>query len=501
MTQKKIIYLLILSFALFSTCKTKKTPTPSEGKPNFLFILVDDMGYKDLGCYGSTFYESPNVDKLASEGALFTNGYAACPVCSPTRASIMTGKYPARLNITDWIPGRQSYINTDYDKMLSKPFELALPLEEKTIAEALKENGYETFFVGKWHIGETEEFWPQHQGFDTNIGGWAKGYPRGGYFAPYKNPMLEDGPEGEFLTDRLGDECVKFLESRDNNKPFLMYLSFYTVHNPQQGKPEVIEHFKQKAKTMGIDQIDPFVTDLPWINTNEAQGEWKERFVQSNPVYASMVYSMDENVGKVMKKLEELGLDDNTVVIFTSDNGGLSTAESSPTSNLPLRAGKGWLYEGGIREPMIIRWPGHVQPGTVIHEPASSTDYYPTILDMAGIAPMPEQHIDGVSLVPLLKREAETFNRKSLFWHYPHYSNQGDKPGGAVRMGDYKLIKRYEDGSFELYNLTKDIGETRNLIDIEPEKAEELKKVFDELVEQTNAQMMDINPGYKGKMD
>lgn len=495
--RRHLVLLGYISVLMLSVSCNPPAETHQAAKPNFLFILVDDLGQRDIGAFGSTFYETPNVDKLAADGAMFTDAYAACPVCSPTRASIMTGKYPATLNITDWIPGRQSYTNTDYDQMLSKPFTLALPLEETTIAEALKENGYQTFFTGKWHIGETEEFWPQHQGFDINKGGWAKGYPRGGYFSPYKNPMLEDGPEGEFLTERLADECISFLDDRNEADPFFMYLSFYTVHNPQQGKPELIEYFKQKAAQMGIDQIDPFVSDRQWMIENQSPGEWKDRFVQSSPVYASMVYSMDQAVGKVMKKLEDAGVADNTVVIFMSDNGGLSTAESSPTSNLPLRGGKGWLYEGGIREPMIIKWPGNVQPGMVINEPVTSTDFYPTMLEMAGVDLMPEQHVDGTSMVPLLTRK-DGYARAPLFWHYPHYSNQGDMPGGAIRAGDYKLIKRYIDDSYELYNLRSDIGETRNLIDEEPEKAAELIKVFDEYVNKTNAQMMIPNPDYKG---
>ncbi len=490
-TVNRLFFFFFLVLLLSCTAKEEKM------RPNFLFIVVDDLGWRDIGAFGSTFYESPHVDQLASEGVLFTNAYASSPVCSPSRASIMTGKYPATLNITDWIPGRQSYINTDNDQLLSQPFNLVLPHSETTIAEALKENGYQTFFAGKWHIGEDEAYWPHHQGFDTNIGGWAKGFPRGGYFSPYKNPMLEDGPDGEFLTDRLGDECLKFLAQRDSTKPFLLYLSFYTVHNPQEGKPEIIQRFKEKAEAMGLDKIDPFTIEQTWIKNSEQKGEWKDRLVQSSPVYASMVYSMDENIGKVINKLKALGLEKNTVIVFTSDNGGLSTAESSPTSNLPLRGGKGWLHEGGIRVPLIIKWPRKTHKGVIINAPTISTDFYPTLLEMAGIELLPEQHCDGKSLVPLLKG-VDDYDREPLLWHYPHYSNQGDTPGSALRKGDYKLIRRYENNTYELYNLRKDISESNNLFNKEPAVATEMVKILEQYLVRTKAQMMYPNPDYKG---
>ncbi|MFC1783153.1 sulfatase [Planctomycetota bacterium] len=456
-------------------------------KPNFVFILIDDMGWMDAGCYGSEFYETPHIDRLASEGMRFTNGYAACPVCSPTRASIMTGKHPARLNLTEWIGGSRK------GKLLGAEYERQLPLEEVTIAEALQAAGYKTFFAGKWHLGD-ELYYPEHQGFDINKGGWSKGAPtydiekfRGGYFTPYENPRLTDGPEGEYLTDRLTDESIAFLEGH-GEEPFLLYLSHYAVHNPQQAKAEHIEKYQAKAATLPPAEEPEF---LP-------EGERRARQIQNQPVYAAMMHSVDESVGRVMAKLEEMGIAENTVVIFMSDNGGLSTSEGSPTSNVPLRAGKGWLYEGGIREPMIIRWLGVTEPGSTCSEPVTSHDFYPTMLEMAGLPLMPEQHIDGVSLSPLLHQKGKP-NRKAIYWHYPHYSNQGGKPGAAVRAGDYKLIEWFETGQIELYNLSKDLSETNNLTEQMPKKAAELKQMLHDWRRQVDARMPRPNPDWKDK--
>ncbi|MCL4146467.1 UNVERIFIED_CONTAM: hypothetical protein GTU68_008792 [Idotea baltica] len=469
-------------------------PTQKVRKPNFVFILVDDLGWKDIGCFGSTFYETPNVDQLAATGMRFTDAYAACPVCSPTRASIMTGKYPARIRVTDWIPGRQARKFIEPHAVLSsRPFELQVALEEETIAEALKEANYTTFFAGKWHLGEDSLYWPENQGFDINKGGHSKGSPPGGYFSPYTNPRLESGPKGEYLTDRLGDESVEFLESVGEN-PFLLYLSFYTVHNPMQGKESLIAKYQGKSDALGNTKEDRFVYDKPWMSKAAQKGNWRERMVQDLPVYASMVESMDTNVGRVLDKLKELGMEENTVVIFMSDNGGLATSEGSPTTNLPLRAGKGWLYEGGIREPMIIRWPGKTAPGSVSQTPVTSTDFYPTMLEMAGLPMKPEQHQDGVSLVPLLTKAATI--ERDIFWHYPHYSNQGDRPGGAIRSGNYKLIERFETGQLELFDLENDLGETKDLAEEMPEKVQELHQKLLAWRKSVNAEMMDENPEY-----
>ena len=446
--------------------------------PNFVFILADDLGWTDLGCYGSSFYETPHLDRLAAKGMRFTDAYATCSVCSPTRASILTGKYPARLHLTDWLPGR-----TDRpSQKLKHPTILDhLPLEEVTLAEALREGGYRTGFIGKWHLGNTNYF-PEKQGFDLNVAGCARGSPPS-YFSPYRIPTLTDGPKGEYLTDRLTDEALKFIESV-KGKPFLLYLSHYAVHNPQQAKAEMIAKYKAKAARLPPPAGPEF---LP-------EGKNQARQIQNQPVYAAMVQSVDESVGRVMQKLAELGLEDNTVVFFTSDNGGLSTSEGTPTSNVPLRAGKGWHYEGGVREPLIIRWPGVTKPGSVCRAPMVSTDYYPTLLEMAGLPLRPRQHMDGVSLVPLL--QGGTRPERPLFWHYPHYSNQGGGPGGAVRLGNLKLIEWYEDMRVELFNLRDDPGERHDLAAAMPDETAALRQQLHAWRQRVNAAMPTPNPDY-----
>jgi len=447
-------------------------------RPNVVFILADDLGWRDLGCYGSTFYETPNLDALARQGMRFTDAYAACNVCSPTRASILTGKYPARLHLTDWLPGR----GDRPDQKLNRPhIQQFLPLEEVTIAEALKDAGYQTAFIGKWHLGATTNCYPEHQGFDLNLGGFFGGMTPS-YFSPYGIPTLADGPKGENLNERLADEAGKFME-QSKDKPFLLYIAHYAVHTPLQAKPEVIE--KYKAKAAKLDKSGPeFLSD---------HGR-QVRQIQNHPIYGAMVESMDESVGRVMAKLKELNLETNTIVIFTSDNGGLSTAEGTPTSNLPLRTGKGWAYEGGTREPLIVRWPGVTKPGSVSHGETISTDYYPTILQMLGLPLRPQQHLDGESIVPLLK--GGNLPERPLFWHYPHYSNQGGVPHGAVRLGDFKLIEWYEDMHVELYDLKSDLGEQHDLAKENPAKAAELTKLLHDWRTQVDAQMPTANPKY-----
>ncbi len=451
-------------------------------RPNFVFILVDDLGWRDVGCFGSSFYETPNIDRLGREAMRFTNAYAASPVCSPTRASIMTGKYPARMDTTDFFDAPQP----GHGKNKNKPLQPAayinrLPLEEVTIAEALRQADYSTFFAGKWHLGPSEEYWPKRQGFDVNKGGWSKGTPGrpGRYFVPYGNPRLEDGPEGEHLPDRLANETVKFIKA-NKEKPFLAYLSFYSVHVPLQSRADLEQKYTEKKNKLGL--------KAKWGK----EGQRKVRLVQEHAVYAGMVDAMDKACGKVLDALRELALDDNTVVIFMSDNGGLSTSEGHPTSNLPLRAGKGWLYEGGIREPMMIKWPGVTKGGSVCSEPVISTDFYPTMLEMAGLEQMPQQHIDGVSLGPLL-RGGKSLGRKAIYWHYPHYGNQGGFPGGAVRTGNYKLIANYTDDSIELYNLKDDIGEKNDLSEKMPKKAGKLKAMLEKWRKDVDAKMPTSN--------
>ncbi len=446
-------------------------------RPNFVFFLIDDMGWMDLTCQGSTFYETPNIDALAAGGMRFTNAYAACPVCSPTRASILAGKYPARLNLTNFIAGRRS------GKLLSAPYLHYMRPEEVTLAEALKEAGYATGFVGKWHLGGRNPYLPTDQGFDSNVAGTGSGMPRS-YFSPYRNPQLPDGPKGEYLTDRLTDEAIRFLDAHKDG-PFLLYLSHYAVHTPLQSKKDLAGKYGQKAAKLPPPKGPKFLPEPPR----------QARQVQDHAVYAGMVQSTDESVGRVMKKIDQLGLTDETVVIFMSDNGGLSTSEGSPTSNVPLRAGKGWLYEGGVREPMLIRWPGAVKPGGVCREVVTSTDFYPTMLQMAHLPPRPRQHCDGLSLVPLLKQTGK-LKRDAIYWHYPHYGNQGGTPGGAVRAGDWKLIEFYEDMRVELYDLKDDISEKNDLAAKMPGKAAELRKMLHAWRKEVGAVMPKPNPSY-----
>jgi arylsulfatase A-like enzyme len=419
-----------------------------------------------VGCYGSTFYETPNIDRLAKQGMRFTNAYAAGCVCSPTRASIMCGKYPARLHLTDFLTGRS---DRPSQKLLRPKAEQKLSLEEISLARALKPAGYVTASIGKWHLGGPD-FSPEKHGFDLNIGGSITGSPPGGYFK-FKAPNLVARNDDEYLTDRLTEEAEAFIDKNKDN-PFFLYLAHYAVHIPLQGKKELIEKYERKTKP--------------------AKG-------QNNAIYAAMVQSSDESVGRLLKKLDELKLADNTVVIFTSDNGGLSVKEgpdTPSTTNEPLRAGKGYLYEGGIREPFIVRWPGVVKPAGVCDVPISSQDLYPTILQLAGAKPAAGQVIDGESIVPLLKQSGKPA-REALFWHYPHYSNQGGKPSGAVRQGDNKLIEFYEDGHVELYNLKDDPGEMTDLAKKLPDEAARLQKLLADWRKAVKAQMPTPNPDYK----
>lgn len=435
---------------------------------NFLFILIDDMGWRDLGCYGSSLYETPHIDRLAKQSVRFTNAYAACPVCSPTRASILTGKYPARLHITDWIPGRKQWPTA---RLLTPQFQHELPLDEVTLAQALKPLGYASASIGKWHLGGPG-FYPDQHGFDLNVGGTAKGQPQS-YFGPFHLPNLEGGSKDEYLTDRLSLEAEKFLEA-NRNRPFFLYLPEFAVHMPLQAKPGVIERFQAKAAKANPDTE------------------------QHDPVYAAMIASLDENVGRILKKLDDLGLSERTVVFFMSDNGGVAyenKRKQTVTSNAPLRAGKGHLYEGGIREPMMIRWPGVSKPGTTCDVPVISVDFFPTILEMAGVKIDPKLLVDGVSLTPLL-RNVGSLHRDAMFWHYPHYSNQGGVPSGAIRAGDYKLIEFYEDGRLELYNLAADIRESNNLAQSDPERASKLHEKLKGWRASVGASMPTANPDY-----
>ena len=455
----------------------------SQDKQNFLFILVDDLGWADVGYMGSTFYETPNIDNLSKSSFQFTNAYASGSVCSPTRAAIMTGKHPVRLQITDWIPGA----NPKNQKLNTPTILNQLPLQETTLAEELNSNGYTTFFAGKWHLGD-EGFYPENQGFSTNIGGHDKGSPPGGYYTPYNNPKLIDGPEGEYLTDRLTHESINFLDTIGEN-PFLLYLAYYTVHTPIQANLECIEKFENKLKELKLGE-PVYKEERDGITTLE----------QRNPAYASMVYAMDKNVGALIEKLKEEGLYENTTIIFTSDNGGLSTLakdrkNKAPTSVLPLRGGKGWLYEGGIRVPLLIKPSNNNGKSSVIETPVISHDFYPTILAMAGIPQNENNELDGIDLTPLLK-ENQVLNRQELFWHYPHYHGSAWRPGAAIRQGDWKLIEFYETNTIELYNLSNDLAEKQDLANQEKEKVKSLKSRLHELQQAMGAQGVTINQDY-----
>jgi arylsulfatase A-like enzyme len=431
--------------------------------PNVVFFLVDDLGYMDVGVnHPDTFYETPNIDRLAAGGTNFTNGYAANPVCSPTRFSILTGRYPSRADATNFFAGKRG------GRFQPATLNDRMPLEEFTLAEAFKAEGYATMFAGKWHLGPSEEFWPTKQGFDLNFGGFSRGGPYGGkrYFSPYGNPRLADGPDGEHLPIRLAKETSNFIR-QNKERPFFAYLAFYSVHTPLLAPQPLIEKYKAKAKRLGLEDQEAFADEEQvWPDAKQPR---RVRQLQAHATYAAMVESMDRAVGNVLETLDELGLADDTIVCLTSDNGGLSTSEGSPTSNLPLRGGKGWIYEGGIREAFMIRAPKVAGQPKSCDVPVVSTDFYPTLLELAGLAAKPEQHLDGVSLVPLLKGN-RSIDRDAIYWHYPHYSNQGGFPGGAIRSGPWKLIERFEDGTVHLFNLADDIGEGTDVSGEHPQR-------------------------------
>ena len=450
-------------------------------RPNFVFFLVDDLGWADISPNNpNTFYETPNVAALAADGMRFTNGYAANPVCSPTRYSIMTGRHPSRVDATNFFSGARSA------RFNPAPLHNRMDLNEVTLAESFRDAGYRTVFLGKWHLGPTEEFWPKHQGFEFNFGGHVRGAPRN-YFAPFSNPRLKDGPKGEFLTARLADEAAGMIEQLKDD-PFLVYFSFYTVHTPLQAPKKLTEKYRKKAEPLA-GKAEFSDEEQVWPGGRPR----KVRTLQKHAVYSGMVESMDTAVGRVVSKLKELGLYDNTVICFMSDNGGLSTSEGSPTSNLPLRGGKGWLYEGGIREPFLIRAPGTSEPGGVCDHPVVSMDFYPTMLELAGLDAQPDLHQDGLSLVPLLKG-GESLDRDALYWHYPHYSNQGGIPGGAIRMGDYKLHERFEDGRVHLYNLKEDVGEQIDLAKHMPDRVAAMRSRLHKWYKEVDAKFLQPKP-------
>jgi arylsulfatase A-like enzyme len=460
--------------------------------PNIVFVLADDLGWKDLGCYGSSFYDTPNCDRLAREGIRFTNAYAAAPVCSPTRISILTGKHPARTQTTEYFggPTAKQWRETHNTRVLSPAITEHLELDEITLPEMLRSRGYKTFFAGKWHCGE-EPFWPQYQGFQQNLGGWTQGGPYGGekYFSPYENPMLKDGPAGEHLPDRLASETIDFIE-RNSDRPFFAFLSMYSVHTPLMARKDLQAKYEKKRERLKL--------EAKWSQEDSVWGDkpMGVRMTQ-DAVYAGMVEAMDQAVGRVMATLDRLLLTENTIVIFVSDNGGLSTSSGKwvPTSCAPLRAGKGWLYEGGIRVPMMIRWPQMIAAEKTSDTPVITNDLFATLASVTGQDRPKEEFRDGNDLSGLWQEQ--DFPPRNLYWHYPHFGNQGGFPGAVVRSGDWKLIRNFENNTTELYNLKQDIGETRNQAAEQAEIAFRLTKDLEKWQNSVNAKPTKKNASFE----
>lgn len=471
---------------LLLACKNEESKIRiTNNKPNILFILVDDLGYRDLGVSGSTFYETPNVDKLAKEGMVFTNGYAASRVCSPSRASIMTGKFTGRHGITDWIgakSGTDWRARNRHDKMLPANYIHALPQEDITMAEAMKSAGYKTFFAGKWHLGG-EGSYPEDHGFDINKAGIDAGSPRGGFFSPWNNPKLENKKKGENLTMRLAQETADFIKQHKDST-FFAFLSFYAVHAPIQTTEGKWRKYRDKAEKMGIAE-----------SGYEMERVLPIRQVQDNPIYGGLVETMDDAVGVVLKALKDNGLEDNTIVVFTSDNGGVASGDNYATSNLPLRGGKGYQWEGGIKEPYFIKVPWLKNEGSKTEFPVINTDFYPTLLDLADVSLKPEQHIDGISLKPLLEGKQLNINRP-LFWHYPHYGNQGGEPASIIQQDGWKLIHYWEDGHEELYKLPSTEKDDLNMISKNPEIANTMSNKLMNWLEEVGAKYPEVDSEY-----
>ena len=462
--------LLVFSFILVHFSSSAEKPL------NVVFFLIDDLGWMDIGANGSNYYKTPHIDQLAKEGMRFTNGYAACNVCSPTRAAVMAGKYPARLLLTQWLPSGRW--DAKKNKLQEARYLSNLPLEEFTVAEALREGGYKTAFMGKWHLGPLPYYYPEHQGFDINVAGRDYGAP-GSYWYPFEGswriPTTDlkvfkespiEGQEGDYLTDRLMEEGDKFIRE-NSEKPFFLMMSLYAVHSPLQGKPGKVARYEK-------------------VPEEQRQGD---------PRYAAMVETVDDGVGRLMTALREKEIEENTLVIFTSDNGGMSKA----TDNSPLRANKGSNYEGGLRVPVIVKWPGVTEPGSISDEPVISTDFYPTILGATGLPKRPLQHVDGVDLSSVLKGRSR-IDRQSLFWHYPHYNQHPQNfPATVIRKGHWKLIEILDTGELELYNLALDVGEQNNLADVHSGLTQSLLAEMRAWREEVNADPMQSNPLYEEK--
>ena len=469
---RRLVVLLVLAFA---SCGDPQAP---ERPPNFVVLLADDWGWTDAGCQGSDLYLTPNIDRLARDGVRFTNGYAACTVCSPTRAALMTGQYPGRTHVTDFIRGHLR----PHAKLNVPDWTMKIEQRHTTLAEALRGAGYRTAIVGKWHLeprgdADEDDYEPLKHGFEVNVGGNEWGAPAT-YFHPYAKegsprvmgPLPPGGKEGEYLTDRLTDEALKILEQW-REEPFLLYFPYYTVHTPIEAKPADVAKFS------------PLVQD--GMRHTDAE-------------YAAMVASLDTSIGRLRVKLDELGIAHNTVILLAGDNGGLDR-NGRPTENAPLREGKGSVYEGGVRTPTIAYWPGVTPRGSVSDEPVITMDLYPTVLEIAGVEA--DRQVDGVSLAPILREPAAKLGRDALYWHYPHYHAGGATPYSAIRDGDWRLIEFYEDDRVELYNLAQDVGEERDLAAEMPEKADELRAKLHAWRESVGAQDPSPNPDYDPEKD
>lgn len=438
-------------------------------KPNVVFLLVDDLGWGDFGPYGAKFYETPNIDKLAADGMLFTNAYAACTVCSPSRAAILSGCYPARLHLTDWIAGH----NDPKAKLKIPDWKMNIDHERIVLPEALKEAGYATGFFGKWHLmpngqPDMREHFPTNHGFNINIGGreWGQPKGKGKYFHPFEMPGMDEGKPGDYLTDILTDKAIEFIDQNGKKKPFLLYFSYYNLHSPLMAPADRVAKYTKKAATFK-----------------------NEKNELLNPVRAAMVESLDLSIGRLVEKLEKMGIADNTLIILTGDNGG----DHQETTG-GLREYKGYSHEGAVRVPLIVKWPGKIKAESTNDEMVIGMDFYPTILEFAGLAAKPDQHVDGVSLVPLLSGAKTELDRDTLHWHYPHYHRT--KPYGSIREGDWKLIEFFEDGKLELFDLKNDPYEAKDLGASNPEKAQQLLEKLKSWRVSVKAQMMTPNPNY-----
>ena len=478
-------------------------------KPNIVFFLVDDLGWSDVGCYGSTFHETPHVDRLAREGMRFDNAYSTCHVCSPSRASILTGKYPARTDLTEWLGGRPERA---FEKLHSAKKLMALPDEEVTLAETLKKHGYATANYGKAHLRKD----PRTYGFDEAITGWVRSYYHP--FSPQYSKTLP-AKKGDYYTDKLTDAALDFIE-RNKDRPFFVHLEHFAVHDPIQGRRDLVDKYRKKLAGMPEAKgpgyiLEPNPDGPPLseeelkelekndvLNVHQEKRVWWVKQRQDNVEFAGMLEATDESLGRIRAKLEELGLAENTIVIFTADNGGMSASNQYrginharkrldsrfASSNLPLRGAKGWNYEGGIRVPLIVHWPGKVEANTLSHAMVTGTDFYPTLLEMIGLPALPKQHLDGMSFLPALK--GRDHDRGAIYWHFPHYSNHGyQSPGGAIRLGNYKLLEYYENGSVQLFDLKEDLGEQNDLSKAKPEITGRLLKMLQDWRRAMDAKM------------